>query len=100
MSWLFASGDQSTGACFSISHSNKYLGLISSRIDKGFPDNSVGKESVCNAGNIGSIPGLGRPFGEGIGYPLQYSCLENPQEQRSLVGYRPWVAKSWTQLSD
>ena len=40
---------------------------------KGFPDNSVGKESACNAGDPSSIPGLGRSSGEGIGYPLQYS---------------------------
>ena len=39
----------------------------------GFPDGSAGKESVCNAGDPGSIPGLGRSAGEGIGYPLQYS---------------------------
>ena len=39
----------------------------------GFPDSSVGKESACNAGGPGSIPGLGRPPGEGIGYLLQYS---------------------------
>ena len=40
----------------------------------GFPDNSVGKESACNAGDLGWIPGLGRFPGEGMGYPLQYSC--------------------------
>ena len=39
----------------------------------GFPDSSVGKESTCNAGDPGSIPGLGRSSGEGIGYPLQHS---------------------------
>ena len=39
----------------------------------GFPDSSVGKESACNAGDPGSIPGSGRSTGEGIGYPLQYS---------------------------
>ena len=39
----------------------------------GFPDSSVGKESTCNAGDPGSIPGLGRSAGEGIGYTLQYS---------------------------
>ena len=39
----------------------------------GFPYSSVGKESACNAGDPGSIPGLGRSTGEGIGYPLQYS---------------------------
>ena len=44
---------------------------------RGFPDSSVVKESACNAGNPGSIPGLGRSTGEGKGYPLQYSGLEN-----------------------
>ena len=39
----------------------------------GFPHTSVGKESTCNAGDLGSIPGSGRPHEEGIGYPLQYS---------------------------
>ena len=43
----------------------------------GFPCGSAGKESTCNAGNLGSIPGLGRSLGEGKGYPLQYSGLEN-----------------------
>ena len=43
----------------------------------GFPCGSVGKESACNAGYLGSIPELGRSPGEGIGYPLQYSGLEN-----------------------
>ena len=42
-----------------------------------FPHSSVGKESTCNAGDIGSIPGLGRSPGEGKGYPLQYSGLGN-----------------------
>ena len=43
-----------------------------------FPHSLVGKESACNAGNPGLIPGLGRSPGEGNGSPLQYSCLENP----------------------
>ena len=42
-----------------------------------FPGSSAGKESTCNAGDSGSIPGLGRSAGEGIGYPFQYSDLEN-----------------------
>ena len=42
---------------------------------------SVGKESACNAGDLGSIPGLGRFPGEGNGNPLQYSCLENPMDR-------------------
>ena len=47
---------------------------------KGFPDSSVGKESTCNAGYPSLIPGLGRFPGEGIGYPLQYSSLENSMD--------------------
>ena len=46
----------------------------------GFPDSSVGKEFACNAGGPGSISGLGRSAGEGIGYPLQYSGLENSMD--------------------
>ena len=47
----------------------------------GFPGNSGGKESACNAGDVGSIPGSGRSPGEGKGSPLQYSCLENPLDR-------------------
>ena len=61
----------------------------------GFPSGSDGKESSCNVGDLGSVPGLGRSPGEGNGYPLQYSGLENPME--CMVH---GVAKSWTQLSD
>ena len=42
-------------------------------LQRGFPDSSVGKESACNAGDLGSIPVLGRSAGEGLGYPLLYS---------------------------
>ena len=49
----------------------------------GFPCNSVNKESAYNAGDLGSIPGLGRSPGEGNGNPLQYSCLENPMHRRA-----------------
>jgi len=45
----------------------------------GFPGGSDGKECACNAGNLGSIPGLGMIPGRGHGNPLQYSCLENPR---------------------
>ena len=44
---------------------------------KGFPGDSDGKESACDAGDLGSIPGLGRSPGEGDGYLLQFSCLKN-----------------------
>ena len=46
----------------------------------GFPDSSGGKESACNAGDPGLFPGLGRSPGEGKGYPLQYSVLENSMD--------------------
>ena len=48
---------------------------------RGFPGGSDGKASACNAGDLGSIPGLGRSPGEGNGNPLQYSCLENPMDR-------------------
>ena len=60
-----------------------------------FPCGSVSKESACNVGTLGSIPGLGRSPGEGKGYPLQYSGLENSMD--SVVH---GVAKSRIQLSD
>ena len=47
----------------------------------GFPCGSAGKESTCNAGDLGSVPGLGRSSGEGNGSPLQYYCLENPMDR-------------------
>ena len=50
---------------------------------------SVGKESVCNAGDLGSIPGSGRSPGERNGNPLQYSCLENPMDRGTWRAYRP-----------
>ena len=50
---------------------------------RGFPWSSVGKESACNAGDLGSIPGSGRSPGAGIGNPLQYSCLENPMDREA-----------------
>ena len=59
----------------------------------GFPGASDGKESACNVGDQGSIPGLGRSLGGGHGNPLQYSCLKNPHGQGSLAGYSPWGHK-------
>ena len=67
----------------------------------GFPGSSAGKESAFSTGDQGLIPELGRSSREGNGYPLQHSCLENPQGQRSLEGYPVHgVTKSRTQLSD
>ena len=58
---------------------------------------SDSKESACNVGDVGSVPGLERSSGRG--HPLQYSCLGNPHGQRRLVGYSHLVAKSQTRLS-
>ena len=60
-----------------------------------FSDGSDGEESACNVGDPGLIPGLGRSPGEGNGNPLQYTCLENTHEQKSLLGYSPWGHKEW-----
>ena len=61
----------------------------------GFPGGSAGKESARNVGDLGSIPGLGRSPGEGNGYPLQYSGLENFMDH--IVHE---VTRRWTQLRD
>ena len=56
----------------------------------GLPGGLDSKESTYNVGDLSSIPGLGRSPGGGHGIPFQYSCLENPHGQRSLVGCSPW----------
>ena len=66
----------------------------------GFSGGSDGKESACSAGDLGLIPGLGRPPGEGSGYSLQYSCLENPRDRGVWRTTAHGVAKSKTQLSN
>ena len=58
-----------------------------------FPSGSDGKESACNAGDLGSIPGLRRPLGEGNGYPLQYSSLENSMEESEKAGLKLNIQK-------
>ena len=108
--WRFTSGSQSTGAsasasvlpvniqdCFPLGLTG-LIPLLSKGLSKVFPNttvqkhqffstqpscfpcDSVGKESTCNVGDLGSIPGLGRSPGEGKGYPLQYSDLENSMD--------------------
>ena len=59
----------------------------------GFPSGSDGKESACNAGDLGSIPGMGRSPGEWDGYPLQYSCLENSTDREAWQATVHGVAK-------
>ena len=71
------------------------MDILSTPAILGFPCGSVGKESACNAGDLGSIPGLGRSPAEGKGYPLQYSGLDD-----SMACIVHGVAKSRTQLRD
>ena len=66
----------------------------------GFLGSSDCKVSAYNAGDLGSIPGLGKSPGEGNGNPLQYSCLENPTDRGAWWATAHGVAKSWTCLSD
>ena len=65
--------------------------------DSGFRGGSDSKESACNAGDPGSIPGLGRSPEGGHGYPLQYSCLENPMDRGAWRATVQGVAQSQTQ---
>ena len=77
-----------------LSHFNNHVKGMPD-LEKGFPCRSAGEESACNAGDLGSIPALGRSPGEGKGYPLQYSGLEN-----SMDCIVHGIAKSWTRLSN
>ena len=65
-----------------------------------FPCDSAGKESSCNAEDLGSIPGLGRSPGEGNGNPFHYSCLENPMYRGAWQATVHRFAKSWIQQSN
>ena len=67
----------------------KILAAVTQVSIEGFPGGAVVKNPPANAEDRSSIPGLGRSSGRGNGNPLQYSCLENPHGQRSLVGYGP-----------
>ena len=69
-------------------------------IPLGFPGGSDGKEFTCNAGNLGSIPELGRFPRGGHGNPLQYPCLENPMDRGAWKATVHGVTKSWTQQSN
>ena len=87
------------GGLFSFAYLKKHTLLPTKMIGVGFPDSSVGRESVCNAGDPGSIPRLGRSTGKGLGYPPQYSwaslwaqLVKNlPAMQETWV--YPWVGK-------
>ena len=63
--------------------------MLPTAVFLGFPGGSVGKESACNEGDLGLIPGSGRSPGLGNGNPLQYSCLGNPMDRGAWQGYSP-----------
>ena len=69
-------------------------------VNMGFPGGSDGKESACKARDLDSIPGLGRFPGEGNGYPLQYSCLENPMDRGAWWATVHGITQSRIRLSD
>ena len=66
------------------------------RVGCGFPGSAKGKESTCNVGDLGLIPGLGRSLGEENGNPLQYSCLEKPMDRGAWWATVYRVTKSQT----
>ena len=74
--------------------------IIRSLYKKGFSDDSDGKESACSAGDVSSIPGLGRYPGEGNDNPFQYPCLEDSMDEGAWQATVHGVAKSLTRLRD
>ena len=80
---------------------NRVLQYTGVKAQKGFPCGSAGKESACNVGDLGLIPGLGRSLGEGNGYPLQYFGLENSMDciVHRVTKSRTWLSNSLTQGS-
>ena len=70
------------------------LFMVYSLFKLSFPGALDGKESACNLGDLGSIPGSGRSPGEGNGNPLQYSCLGNPMDRGTWWATVHWVTKS------
>ena len=72
-----------------------FLGSLPSM---GFPGGSDGKESVCNAGDLGSVPGLGRSPGAGHDNPFQYTCMDNSMDREARLPTVHWVAQSGTRL--
>ena len=77
-----------------------FLKRLNTVLQMDFPGGSDGKASAFNAGDLSSIPESGRSPGEGNGYPLQYSCLENPMDRGDWQATIHGVTKSWIQLSN
>ena len=81
--------------CLHLPAHSHVVGITSPHVQMiSFPSGSEGKESTCNLGDPGSIPGLGRPPGGGHGNPLQCSCLENPMDRGAWRATVPGVTES------
>ena len=86
---------------FCNAHRISMLGpMLGPMLGIGIPRWHSGKESAYNAGDLSSVPGLGRSPGEGNDNPLQYTCLENPMDRGAWWATVHRVAKSWIQLRD
>ena len=99
---LHFSNNEWCWASFHVPVGHLYLDLFSVglRHCRVLPGSSASKESTCNAGEPGSIPGSGRSPGNGMGYLLQYSCLENSMDRGAWRAIVHGVAKNQTPLSD
>ena len=101
-------GSRLPGACTPLSEwldlradrAAHYPSLFAEGLGRGYPGGSEVKAFVCNAGDLGSIPGSGRSPGEGNGNPLQYSCLENPMDGGAWWATVHGITKSRKRLSD
>ena len=87
-------------SCHEIRGKQNSTGKVQINKYKGFPDGSDGKESACNARDMGSVPGSGRSPGEENGYPLQYSCLGNSMDRGAWQATVHGLPRSHTWLSD
>ena len=91
---------QDDSTIFSTLRGKREAFFTQGHINKGFPGGSDGKESSCNAGDRGSIPGSGRSSEKGNGYPVQYSCLQNPTDRGAWQTTVHGITKSQTQLNE
>ena len=98
--WSLKQEQLRANACADARESQEEGSLGAPTWQTGFPGGSDSKESACNAGDEGSIPGLGRSPGEGNDNPHQYSCLGNPMDRGAWRATVHKVANSRTRLSD
>ena len=100
LAWRIPWTEEPGGLVHRVIQSRTRLKQLSTHACTVFPGGSGSKEYACNVGDLGLIPGWGRASGEGNGSPLQYSCLENPEDKGVWRATVHGVTKSWTCLSD